>query len=322
MDYFYLLRYTKSEMSNFLVIFFCLLAGLVCNKLKSFPANCSLVLNAFIIYISLPALVLSQLPKLFMTMTFSGFWWLPISMAWISFLVSVLIIGTIGKKLKWTKAKTGALILTAGLGNTSFVGFPILEALIGPKAIPIGILVDQPGSFLVLSTLGVAVAALFSGAQMHPIKMAKKVFSFPPFVALIISILWSFLNLKYFDFLSPSFEKIAMTLVPLALFSVGFQLRIKKSVLIKRARPLILGLFFKLFLMPLLFSFLLLKVLGENELTSQVTILESAMATMITSAVVATEFNLDSELANLMVGISIPLSFLTVPLWNYFLFAH
>jgi predicted permease len=44
------------------------------------------------------------------------------------------------------------------------------------------------------------------------------------------------------------------------------------------------------------------------------------MASMITSAVVATEFNLDTEMANLMVGIGIPLSLVTVPLWNYFLF--
>jgi len=41
---------------------------------------------------------------------------------------------------------------------------------------------------------------------------------------------------------------------------------------------------------------------------------------MITSAIVATEYHLDAELANLMVGISIPLSFVTVPLWNYLLF--
>ena len=51
----------------------------------------------------------------------------------------------------------------------------------------------------------------------------------------------------------------------------------------------------------------------------KVTILEAAMATMITSAVVASDFNLDEELANLMVGISIPISLLSVPLWNYFL---
>ena len=62
-----------------------------------------------------------------------------------------------------------------------------------------------------------------------------------------------------------------------------------------------------------------MKVLGGNDLTTQVIVLESAMATMITSAVVANEFNLDSEIANLMVGLSIPISLVTVPLWKHFL---
>jgi predicted permease len=38
----------------------------------------------------------------------------------------------------------GCLILTAGLGNTSF-GFPIIEALYGEEGLKTAILVDQPG---------------------------------------------------------------------------------------------------------------------------------------------------------------------------------
>jgi len=61
-------------------------------------------------------------------------------------------------------------------------------------------------------------------------------------------------------------------------------------------------------------------ILGLNDDFARIAILESAMATMITSAVVAGEFNLDSELANLMVGLSIALSLITVPLLNKLLF--
>lgn len=52
--------------------------------------------------------------------------------------------------------------------------------------------------------------------------------------------------------------------------------------------------------------------------TTQLFLKESMDFTL--SAIVASEYHLDAELANLMVGISIPLSFITVPLWNYFLF--
>jgi hypothetical protein len=51
----------------------------------------------------------------------------PIGVAWIGFSV-VFVFSVLGKRLGWSKKLIGCLILTAGLGNTSF-GFPIIEAL-------------------------------------------------------------------------------------------------------------------------------------------------------------------------------------------------
>lgn len=311
-------------MTNFIILFICFVAGILARRLKNFPANSATVLNQFIIYVSFPALVLSQFPRLLMKMDFSGQWWAPVIMAWLSFLISWLVFSFIGKKLNWSKAKTGALILTAGLGNTSFVGFPILEALIGPHAIPTAILVDQPGSFLVLSTLGILIASTFSGAKVNAQSMIKKVLLFPPFISLLLSVIWFFIfgrqGHQQLDFLFPAFEKIGMTLVPLALFSVGIQLKLDLKVLKKRWLALGMGITFKLLLLPALMALFYRHVFHLDDLTSQIVILESAMATMITAAVVVQEFNLDVEVANLMVGLSIPLSLITVPLWNMFLF--
>lgn len=307
-------------MNNFIVIFACMIAGILCKRLKTFPQNSAQTLNSFIVFLSFPSLVLSQLPLLLKNMSFQGLWWLPVSMAWITFALAFAFFSIIGKKLNWSNAKIGALILTAGLGNTSFVGFPILEALIGPHAIPIGVLVDQPGSFLVLSTLGITTASIFSGGKVTSSLIAKRVFSFPPFIALLLSVLWVQFGLVASDTLLPPLSKIASTLVPLALFSVGFQLNFNIKILRKRWLGLSLGLIFKLICIPAFFSFFYIKILGGSDLATQVTVIESAMASMITSAIVATEFNLDSEMANLMVGISIPISLISVPIWNYFLF--
>ncbi|MBY0415552.1 MAG: AEC family transporter [Bdellovibrionales bacterium] len=310
-------------MTNFVVIFICLIAGILCKRVKQFNHHTPQVLNAFIIYLSLPALVLSQLPKLLIEMDFESNWWLPVSMSWMSFFFSFVIFSLIGKKLNWKKTKIGALILTVGLGNTSFVGFPLLEALIGKEALPIGILVDQPGSFLCLSTVGILVAAIYSGAKVTPSFIAKRVLTFPPFIALLSSVLWVIFwgnsHPESLNTITPIFEKIGATLVPLALFSVGQQLQFDLNVFKKRWIPLSLGLGFKLIAFPLFFSFFYMTVLGGRDLATHVVVLESAMATMITAAVVANEFNLDSELSNLMVGVSIPISLITVPLWNHFL---
>lgn len=310
-------------MTNFIVIFACLIVGILCKRVRHFPVHTPQALNAFIIYLSLPCLVLSQMPKLLVTLDFSGNWWLPVSMAWICFTFSYLIISFIGKKLSWKKTKTGALILTAGLGNTSFVGIPLLEAIIGPAAVPIGILTDQLGSFLVLSTVGIFVAALYSGAKITPAFMANRVLKFPPFIALLLSFVWFFSWGVYdphsLDSILPALEKVGGTLVPLALFGVGFQLQFDLVLFRRRWIPLAIGLSLKLILFPAFFAFFYMKLLGGNDLVTHVIVLESAMATMITAAVVANEFNLDSEIANLMVGLSIPISLITVPLWNYVL---
>jgi predicted permease len=51
----------------------------------------------------------------------------------------------------------------------------------------------------------------------------------------------------------------------------------------------------------------------------QVTIFEAAMAPMIGASFVAMDHELDPPLLTLMVGVGIPLSFLTLPAWWWLL---
>jgi predicted permease len=82
---------------------------------------------------------------------------------------------------------------------------------------------------------------------------------------------------------------------------------------------LTLGLLFKLIVGPILIAFVLVKLLGTTGQMTQVTIFEAAMAPQIGASIVAIEHKLDPPLVTLMVGIGIPLSFLTLPLWWYVL---
>jgi len=50
-----------------------------------------------------------------------------------------------------------------------------------------------------------------------------------------------------------------------------------------------------------------------------VTVFEAAMGPMIGASIVAMDHELDPPLITLMVGIGIPLSFLTVPAWWHWL---
>lgn len=63
-------------------------------------------------------------------------------MPWINIILTWLLFGFLGCKLGWSKAITGALIIMAGFGNTSFVGIPIIEALYGKTGIETVIMID------------------------------------------------------------------------------------------------------------------------------------------------------------------------------------
>ena len=306
-------------MTNLILIFTGLLIGMLSKKLKLFPERAHTTLNAFCLSVSLPAVVLIQITNLLRTTQLSVSLLIPVSMAWILFGASYLGFKWIGKKLHWTQKEIAALTLTAGLGNTSFVGFPLLEYLMGHSSIAIGVVVDQLGSFLVLSTAGLIYASTFSPLQKKkptPGVVAKKVLKFPPFLALIASVAWFWTGTSAEPTSQAVIERLASTLVPISLVAVGLQLQVSPSILKKYAKKLAAGLGFKLILAPLFFTLLYAVVFRSKLESTQITLLEAAMAPMITSAVIAEEFGFDAELASLMVGVGIPLSLISVPVWH------
>ena len=54
-------------------------------------------------------------------------------MPWILFALSVAVFVVFGRGCCLCPRTTGALIITAGLANTSFVGLPMIETFYGPR---------------------------------------------------------------------------------------------------------------------------------------------------------------------------------------------
>ncbi|MEL0027587.1 MAG: AEC family transporter, partial [Perlucidibaca sp.] len=57
-------------------------------------------------------------------------------------------------------------------------------------------------------------------------------------------------------------------------------------------------------------------VLGMHGLLLSIAVLQTAMAPMISAAILADQHGLEPDLANAILGTGILLSLLTVPLWN------
>lgn len=295
-------------MGNIVLLLFCFGAGILLRRTHRMPDNASAVLNAFIINIGLPAMALGYLHGIMLdgTLVFAAL------MPWILFCLAVAVLLPMARLLGLPRRTSGCVILVGGLANTSFVGIPMIEAFYGPELMGVGIVADLLGSYIVLAVFGIALARVFADGPRPTIgDIAQRVLQFPPFLATVAALVLT--PVSYPDWLQDLLVRLAATVAPLALLSVGFQLRL--SEVQGKVPAIALALSYKLILGPALIFALYVGVLGLSGAVVRVTIFEAAMAPMIGAAIVAMDNDLDPPLATLLVGLGVPLSFLTLAVW-------
>lgn len=282
-------------------------------KAKAVPENFHTSLNAFVINISLSALSFYYISKV----QISSKVLFPMAVPWIGILAAILFFVVLGKIFSWKNAVVGALIMCAGFGNTSFVGIPVIQALYGEEGIKTVMLVDQP-NMVVLFTIGILVSNYFSGSEDSILNHIKKIVKMPPFIAFLAALMVNFFAIEIPKDIDDVFFKLASTTVPLALISVGSQMQWKKLEP-KENFYLFWGLLFKLIIYPLIILIIYKFIFHQSGEMIEISILEAAMAPMITAAIIAASHNLEPKLCNLMVAIGIPVSLITLAAWYFIL---
>lgn len=285
-------------------------------RLAIFPDNTSQVLNLFVIYVSLPALVLITIPKLEITTHL----FVAAIIPWVAILLSVLLLMICNKYFKWSKNTLGALMLIVPLGNTSFLGVPMVNTFFGESSIVYALIYDQLGTFLALAVYGSIILAIFNNQKSDGVPSLSikiiilKIITFPPFISLVIALSLYFVVLPqlYFDLLSP----IAMTLVPVVMIAVGFQLSLKLEP--DKLSPFIIGLSIKMLIVPILILAVFI-FLGLNDDIYKVIVFESAMPPMISAGALAIMAKFSPRLTATMIAYGILISFATLPLLFFLL---
>ena len=128
----------------------------------------------------------------------------------------------------------------------------------------------------------------------------------------------NFFGLEVGSRLDSVLQLVTVTLTPVALTSVGLQVKMDFAAL--KSKFLWYGLSYKLILIPLVILLLFKYVFRLEGLILQVSVMEAAMAPMITGSIISITHDLEPKLASLLVGIGIPLSFFTLAVW-YFIVA-
>lgn len=294
-------------MINFVLIAVCIIAGMIFRSTKTIHPDAHKGINTWVLYLALPAVSFKYLPKVQWSLEML----FPILSTVLIAVGSSILVLFYSRIKNYSRRSRSTMELASGYSNTSFIGFPLIAAFYGEQYLSIAIICDQT-MFLMLSTMGI-ITALKGGSKSGKISsifILKRLFTFPPFLGCISALILSqFFNL---DFAEPLFDKLAATVAPLALFSVGLQLKFNGW---RKLIPQIsTSMLYKLILAPLCVLVLAL-VFDIKEDIAKISIFEAAMPTVITSSIIAEQFRLNTKLINLIIGISILVGFVTTGIW-------
>lgn len=293
-------------MANFILIGFCIIAGILFRYKKLVPADTHKGINTWIINIALPAVSFKYLTHL----NLSSDLLIPALSPVMIFAGGVVFILVVNRFYKITKENRGAMQLASGLSNTSFVGFPLILAYFSEKEISIAVICDQM-TFLLFSLFGISIAVSATGSgKTTAAQLLKKVCTFPPLLGCIAALLIP--KETDLSLIEPVFHMLAATVAPLALFSVGLQLSLKGWQ--QEVKPMLIVLSYKLFLAPALVLSMLV-LLNLHGTISKIAVFEASMPVFLSASILAERYGLSPRFMNLIIGVSIILSFFTTWIW-------
>ncbi len=285
--------------------------GVVLGRSGVLPEGAGRVLDTFVVSVALPGLVLALVPQLEVSRQTA----IPVIVAWAGLALAAGAVLLASRIAGWDRRTTGTLLVVVPLANTSFLGLPAVEAILGADHLPFAIVFDQLGSFLALTTYAAVVAGRY-GADTPPrlAASARRLLTFPPFLALVAASVMIVTGIP--DALADVASRLGATVTPLAMVAIGMRLRRPDPE--ASVAPLVTGLAVRMVVVPLAVLGAMV-ALGAGGAAWDTSVLESAMPPMVTASVVAAEAGLDEHLAATLAGLGVVVAVATLPLWGVLL---
>ena len=238
----------------------------------------------------------------------------------LSISVTVLAAWIIGKALHLERRVLGSVILVAGVGSSSTLGYSLIHQVFGddPTAMTDVLIIGELGVILPLFTLGVALAIYFGRSESENASLwgaSKEFFCSPIFIALILGIAVSFIGVPQehwaVQFAGAVLDVAGDSLPLLVAFTIGLML---KPIELRATLPLIaLVCALKLIVEPVLAASSA-SMLAIATLEREILVIEAAMPSGTIAAVLAARYGCDGAVASTLVIATYLLSLVTLPL--------
>lgn len=263
-------------------------------------------INAIILYVGLPAFIIRAVHGTRLDSELA----VVVGIAWGVFLTVLLLAWLATRALHLPRTVAGGFLLAAALGNTGYIGYPVVQALLGERALPQAIFYDVFGTVGALLLVGLAIAERHAGSaerRRHPL---REVLGFPAVIALAIGLATRGVAIP--EAVSNGLGILASLVVPLIMISVGLSLRM--GVVRRWALPLAVIVALRLAVAPLLaYAFGSAALAGDSEALSLVT-LQAGMPAMMLTLVVGARFELDTDFIASAIFVTTAASALSIPL--------
>ncbi|WP_235608833.1 AEC family transporter, partial [Frankia casuarinae] len=171
-------------MSALIVLLVGLVAGIGVRHRGRLPADTAHVINLWLLDVALPALTLRAMHGIVFPPNLA----LVIAAPYLLFVLTTAGYVLAGRALRMPREVVVALIATTAVANTSFVGIPMVTAFFGASSVPVAVLVDQLGSFLLLNTVVLGTVTISAGASLSRAELARRVLTAPALIALVAAL--------------------------------------------------------------------------------------------------------------------------------------
>ena len=217
----------------------------------------------------------------------------------------ILTIGVLtfllGRLFRLERSALVAIVITTMFANTGNYGLPLISFAFGEQALPYAGIYFATTTLL-FYTLGVFLASL---GHMTFKEAIIGLFKIPTLYALLLAVLIRVLNIEMPMPVARAVELTAGGTIPLMLILLGVQLTQVDFSGSQRAMQLSVAL--RLVIAPLA-ALLFAAMFGLQGTTRQASVTQASMPSMVSTTVLAAEYNLDSKLVTAVVFVSTLLS--------------
>lgn len=261
-------------------------------------------LNNIVIYILMPCMVFSALysADLSLLSTLGILPFIILASSFITGTITYLIL----RKFNIEEKRLWSVVVAVMIANTAFMGYPINLGIFGQVGLLRAIFCDI-ATLIIFLMLSFVLSMKFGGSKKSAI---KKIALFPSLWAVILGILFNFLNVPIGPVLENTVNYLGNGSIPLIMLALGVS--IDFSGLTRSRNMIIFTSAMKLILYPIV-AFAFASILGLVDLQFKISVIEAAMPSGMLSLVLAISYKLDFELTSDCILIDTVISLLSLP---------